>query len=173
MRSDSNVLQHFSMQQMGANQICFWLCSGEARPRRKRTLAGVVVSGVVAIAIVTIIETSIMPVRPPIHRPVGRREKRERDRDYASWRNPVARALYRSKRWRTERAAFLHDHPLCVECARHDLIQPASVVDHIDPHGGDETVFWDRSRWQALCASCHGRKTAAKDGGFGNARRRS
>src|SRR5690606_24534825 len=107
MRSDSNVLQHFSMQQMGANQICFWLCSGEARPRRKRTLAGVVVSGVVAIAILAIIETSIMPVRPPIHRPVGRREKRERDRDYASWRNPVARALYRSKRWRTERAAFL------------------------------------------------------------------
>jgi len=112
-----------------------------------------------------------MPVRPPIHRPVGRREKRERDQDYARQRNPVARALYRSKRWRTERASFLHDHPLCVECARHDVIRPASVVDHIDPHGGDETVFWDRAHWQALCASCHGRKTAARDGGFGNQRR--
>jgi len=32
-------------------------------------------------------------------------------------------------------------------------------------------VFWDCSRWQALCASCHGRKTAAQDGGFGNTRR--
>jgi 5-methylcytosine-specific restriction protein A len=42
------------------------------------------------------------------------------------------------------------------------------VVDHIVPHRGDLTVFWDRSRWQALCASCHGRKTAARDGGFGN-----
>ena len=114
-----------------------------------------------------------MAVRPPIHRPVGRRDKRERDQDYARQRNPVARTLYRSKRWRTERAAFLHQHPLCVECERHDLIRPANVVDHIDPHGGDETVFWDRSRWQALCASCHGRKTAAKDGGFGNARRYS
>ena len=112
-----------------------------------------------------------MPVRPPIHHPVGRRDKQERDRDYARTRDPVSRALYRSKRWRTERAAFLHDHPLCVECERHDLIRPAGVVDHIDPHGGDETVFWDRSRWQALCASCHGRKTAARDGGFGNARR--
>ena len=132
---------------------------------------GVVVSNAIAISI--IVEISTMPVRPPIHRPVGRREKRERDRDYASRRNPVARALYRSKRWRTERAAFLADHPLCVECARHDLIRPASVVDHIDPHGGDETVFWDRSRWQALCASCHGRKTAGSDGGFGNACRRS
>jgi 5-methylcytosine-specific restriction protein A len=140
-----------------------------ARPRRRRSIAGVVVSNAIAISI--IVEISTMPVRPPIHRPVGRREKRERDRDYASRRNPVARALYRSKRWRTERASFLHDHPLCVECARHDVIHPASVVDHIDPHGGDETVFWDRARWQALCASCHGRKTAAKDGGFGNVRR--
>src|SRR5690606_264856 len=130
----------------------------------------VVVSATIVIAPCTI-ETSIMPVRPPLHRPVGRRDKRERDQDYARRRNPVARALYRSKRGRTERAAFLHDHPLCVECERHDLIRPATVVDHIDPHGGDETVFWDKSRWQALCASCHGRKTAAKDGGFGNARR--
>src|SRR5690606_3413892 len=120
-------------------------------------LADVVVSGVVAITTV-IIEISIMPVRPPIHRPVGRREKRERDRDYASRRNTVARAHYRAKRWRSERAAFLHEHPLREECERHDLIRPASVVDHIDPHGGNETVFWDRSRWQALWASCHGRK---------------
>ncbi|TWG97857.1 5-methylcytosine-specific restriction protein A [Ochrobactrum sp. J50] len=140
-----------------------------ARPRRRRSIAGVVVSNAIAISI--IVEISTMPVRPPIHRPVGRREKRERDQDYARQRNPVARALYRSKRWRTERASFLHDHPLCVECERHDLVRPASVVDHVDPHDGNETVFWDRSRWQALCASCHGRKTAAKDGGFGNALR--
>lgn len=112
-----------------------------------------------------------MPVRPPLHRPVGRREKRERDHDYDRTRDPVSRALYHSKRWRTEREAFLHEHPLCMECQHHDVIRPASVVDHIDPHRGDETVFWDRNRWQALCASCHGRKTAVQDGGFGNARR--
>jgi len=153
----------------------FGVDSGYARessaPATVKTIAGVVVSSTTVTIISIIDEISIMPVRPPLHRPVGRREKRERDRDYARKRDPLARALYRSKRWRTERAAFLHEHPLCVECARHDVIRPASVVDHIDPHGGDETVFWDRSRWQALCASCHGRKTAAKDGGFGNARR--
>ena len=133
-------------------------------------LAGVVVSGA-AIILIAHREFIIVPVRPPIHSPVGRREKRERDRDYQRMRDPVARALYRSKRWRTERAAFLHDHPLCVECQRDDLIRPASVVDHIDRHGGDAAVFWDKSRWQALCASCHGKKTASRDGGFGNARR--
>ena len=140
---------------------------GRVAPATVKAIAGVVVSGTTTI----IIEISIMPVRPPIHRPVGRRDKQERDRDYARTRDPVSRALYRSKRWRTERAAFLHEHPLCVECERHDLIRLAGVVDHVDPHDGNETVFWDRSRWQALCASCHGRKTAAKDGGFGNVRR--
>ena len=112
-----------------------------------------------------------MPVRPPVHRPTGRREKRERDHDYDRTRDLLARALYRSKRWRTERAAFLHAHPLCVECKREDLLRPATVVDHIDPHRGDELVFWDSSRWQALCPSCHSKKTASGDGGFGNARR--
>jgi len=109
-----------------------------------------------------------MPVRPPIHRPAGWREKRERDRDHDRKRDPVVRALYRSKRWRTERLAFLRAHPLCIECRRHDVIRPATVVDHIDPHRGDEAVFWDRTRWQALCAPCHSRKTASQDGGFGN-----
>ena len=57
-----------------------------------------------------------MAVRPPIHRPVGRREKRERDQDYARRRNPEARALYRSNRWRTERAAlFATDPPYLVD----------------------------------------------------------
>ncbi|MEJ8570759.1 HNH endonuclease signature motif containing protein [Microbaculum marinum] len=114
-----------------------------------------------------------MPVRPPIHRPVGRRDKRERDRDYQRRRDPVAQALYHSKRWQSERAAFLHDHPLCIECERGGVIRAATVVDHIDPHYGNETVFWNRSRWQSLCAPCHGRKTASMDGGFGNPRRRS
>ncbi|WP_210256075.1 HNH endonuclease [Chelativorans sp. Marseille-P2723] len=127
-------------------------------------LAGVVVSG----TIVRIIEITTMPVRPPIHRPAGWREQRERDRDHDSKRVPAVRALYRSKRWRRERMAFLRAHPLCIECRRHDVIRPATVVDHIDPHRGDEAVFWDRTRWHALCASCHSRKTASQDGGFGN-----
>jgi hypothetical protein len=38
-------------------------------------------------------------------------------------------------------------NPLCVGC-RHG----ASVVDRRDPHRGDPAVFWDRGRWQAMCA---------------------
>lgn len=107
-----------------------------------------------------------MPWKPPVHRPIGWRDKAERDRDYARGRDHVALALYRSAAWRKERREFLATHPACFSCA-----SPATVVDHIDPHRGDSTIFWDRSRWQSLCGSCHGRKTAAQDGGFGNRRR--
>lgn len=100
-----------------------------------------------------------MPVRPPIHRPVGRREKQERDRDYQSNRNPVARALYRSKRWRTERAAFLREHPLCVERKSHGELRPASVVDHADPHGGGTSR---RSGTRAVGGRCARRATAGR-----------
>jgi 5-methylcytosine-specific restriction protein A len=43
-------------------------------------------------------------------------------------------------------------------------------VDHIIPHGGDMRLFWNRGNWAALCQSCHSRKTAKQDGGFGNPR---
>jgi 5-methylcytosine-specific restriction protein A len=44
-------------------------------------LAGVVVSSA-TVVVTSTVEISAMLVRPPIHRPVGRREKRERDRRY-------------------------------------------------------------------------------------------
>jgi hypothetical protein len=40
------------------------------------------------------------------------------------------------------------------------------VVDHIVPHGGDQTLFWDAANHQTLCEPCHNRKTATEDGGF-------
>jgi 5-methylcytosine-specific restriction endonuclease McrA len=29
------------------------------------------------------------------------------------------------------------------------------VVDHIQPHRGDQRLFWDRRNWQPLCRTCH------------------
>lgn len=71
-------------------------------------------------------------------------------------------------RWRKARLRFLRQNPLCVECQRHGKLTPATVVDHIRPHKGDPVLFWDsENNWQALCATCHNRKTAREDGGFG------
>lgn len=48
------------------------------------------------------------------------------------------------------------------------LLVPATDVDHIIPHKGNEDLMWDEENLQALCHACHSRKTAAEDGGFGN-----
>jgi 5-methylcytosine-specific restriction protein A len=65
--------------------------------------------------------------------------------------------------WRKIRAAHLKKHPLCVVCG-----EPATNVDHIIPlaKGGTNAS----SNLQSMCHSCHSRKTAKHDGGFGNAR---
>jgi 5-methylcytosine-specific restriction protein A len=61
--------------------------------------------------------------------------------------------LYNRRAWRSGARAFLMLHPLCVDCRR-----PATQVDHIVAHQGDERLFWDSRNWQALCRSCHAKK---------------
>ena len=79
--------------------------------------------------------------------------------------------LYKSARWARARAAFLASNPYCVHCLEHPAapsLVAARHVDHIRPHRGDVDLFWDQTNWQPLCASCHSRKTAQENGGFGN-----
>ena len=71
-------------------------------------------------------------------------------------------------RWRKAREGFLRHHPLCKMCQAVGVVRAATDVDHIVPHRGDKTIFWDSSNWQPLCHGCHSSKTARKDGGFNN-----
>jgi 5-methylcytosine-specific restriction protein A len=84
----------------------------------------------------------------------------------ADARRPSAQKRGYDSEWRAARAAFLVKHPRCAECGG-----TAYVVDHIEPHKGDDRLFRDRTNWQSLCHRCHSRKTAQHDGGFGNRRR--
>ena len=54
--------------------------------------------------------------------------------------------------WRKARAAFLHLYPTC---AHPTCSAPATVVDHVIPHRGDDALFWDRRNWQPLCQRHH------------------
>lgn len=74
-------------------------------------------------------------------------------------------------KWQQARAGWLQKSPLCVRCEARGRVVVATDVDHIKPHRGDMALFWDRSNWQSLCASCHSVKTSSEDGGWGNARR--
>ena len=61
------------------------------------------------------------------------------------------------------RKKYLEAHPLCVECMKEGRSVKATDVDHIIPHRGDRTLFWDQSNWQALCHHHHSMKTRAND----------
>jgi 5-methylcytosine-specific restriction protein A len=58
-------------------------------------------------------------------------------------------------KWQKARERFLFDNPLCVYCQRQGRVTAASVVDHITPHHGDQTLFWRQVNWQPLCKPCH------------------
>ncbi|EPM81459.1 HNH endonuclease [Pseudomonas syringae] len=58
-------------------------------------------------------------------------------------------------KWQQARLVHLNAHPICVYCERLGRVTEATVVDHSTPHRGDMKLFWDRSLWVSLCASCH------------------
>src|SRR5256885_11828210 len=102
-----------------------------------------------------------MPKRAPVLNVLPKRKATEQDRQ-------ARRALAtNSGAWLAIRVQVLREEPLCRECAKHGRIKASSQVDHID---GDSTHD-ERSNWQALCATCHSRKTVAENGGFGNRKR--
>lgn len=124
---------------------------------------------------------------PGCRRPVARGEKYcEKHKDAGTKREEMQKRerwerRFRKKgsssargygaRWRRLRERFLFEHPLCEECLKRGRAVPATDVDHIRPHRGDEALMWDEENLQALCHACHSRKTAAEDGGFGNKER--
>lgn len=64
------------------------------------------------------------------------------------------------RRWRALRLMYLRQHPLCVNpFGLENHIVEATDVDHITPkrNGGTD----DEANLQALCHSCHSKKTAA------------
>lgn len=73
-------------------------------------------------------------------------------------------------RWRRKRHAYLTRHPLCVLCPAQ-----ASVADHYPTSRRDLIARGVRDpdadhRLRPLCATCHGRETAAHQPGGWNAR---
>ena len=67
------------------------------------------------------------------------------------------------RRWQKASKAFLNANPLCAECARRGKYVKATVVDHIQPHRGDPSLFWDHDNWQPLCKHHHDVKTITED----------
>jgi 5-methylcytosine-specific restriction protein A len=66
--------------------------------------------------------------------------------------------FYTTPRWRRFRQLYLSSHPLCRHCELIGKLNASTIVDHIKPRsqGGAD---YDEDNMQALCKSCHTRKT--------------
>jgi len=75
---------------------------------------------------------------------------------------------YNTRRWRRLRADKLATDPWCEYCQRGHR-RPATQVDHRQAitDGGDP---WQWMNLVSACSTCHARKTAYADGGFGRRR---
>lgn len=101
-----------------------------------------------------------MPARPPRYRPYTPRPARDA--------RPNSHRRGYDRRWQAYRAAYLAANPWCLHCLLAGDSTPATDVDHVRPVAGQgDPGFWDRGNHQPLCHSCHSRKTAREDGGFG------
>ena len=66
--------------------------------------------------------------------------------------------MYKSKRWQNYRKKYLAINRVCYCCGN-----PATVIDHIEPHRGDAKLFWKIDNFLPLCAPCHSRVTMLYD----------
>jgi|TARA_R100000501_G_scaffold15113_2_gene27451 hypothetical protein len=72
---------------------------------------------------------------------------------------------YRTARWRKLRRSHLNANPICAFCEARGKVVLAKVCDHVNPHRGDDHVFWN-GPFQSLCQSCHsGDKQRIEHGG--------
>jgi len=71
--------------------------------------------------------------------------------DRAAWRHYI-------------KPAKLENNPLCEHCLKKGIETEATDVDHMD--GNHWNCDW--ANLESLCHSCHSKKTAEQDGGFGN-----
>jgi 5-methylcytosine-specific restriction protein A len=94
------------------------------------------------------------------------KQEHERVRHRHSEPTPAKREaarLYASVRWQEMRLAQLRLEPLCRRCASYNRVVAATVVDHVERHGLDLNLFYDRTNLQSLCKPCHDLKTNTED----------
>ena len=72
----------------------------------------------------------------------------------------LRQAQYKLAAWVKASKLYLKQNPYCIDCWELGAPVNATQVDHIKRWENDLRLFWDKKNWQALCQSCHSRKTA-------------
>jgi hypothetical protein len=96
-----------------------------------------------------------VPTKAPTFRPSTVRTPTQIRAEYDARRyNLPWRAWYGTARWRATREAQLSLQPLCCMCLEADIVTEATVCDHVEPHRGNEDLFWS-GPFQSLCSHHH------------------
>lgn len=97
-----------------------------------------------------------MPRKPKTHRPPGFKGNTVTKKEYDAKRANVPwRRWYLLARWKKLRAIVLYEEPYCRRCEAEGIVTPSDTVNHITPHEGNATLFWDRGNLEGVCASHH------------------
>ena len=75
------------------------------------------------------------------------------------------RSWYNDSQYRKRRALQLQRQPMCEDCAAQCRVTPASITDHVEPHGGDINKF-RTGKLRSLCKPCHDLKWADDRRGY-------
>ena len=98
-----------------------------------------------------------MPSKPPR---LGQRAPQAKQPRLPDHREQSQHRGYDST-WRALSKQVRMEEPLCRHCLRDGRVTAATLVDHIVPLSLSPELRLDRGNLQALCASCHARKTQA------------
>ena len=87
---------------------------------------------------------------------------KEKKKKYVNPARAERKKIYNTARWQATRKLVLQMQPLCAECMRMGVIEPAVDVHHIDSFMNykgamREKMAFDFDNLQGLCKSCHGR----------------
>lgn len=90
----------------------------------------------------------------------GNEQARNRYRSTAEpWR-----AWYQTARWKRLRLrVFARDLFTCRECGKVDGNTSRLVAHHVEPHKGDEVLFWNEDNIQCICQPCHDGPVKARE----------
>lgn len=74
------------------------------------------------------------------------------------------RKWYATARWKRLRLDRLSSQPLCERCLISEIVTPATVVHHAEPHRGDWDKFWS-GPFENLCKPHHDSQGQLEDHG--------
>ena len=69
-------------------------------------------------------------------------------------------SFYNKQAWRKLSRVYLRRHPLCCECEKENILTSSVHCDHIVPITKDKSKALKWENLQALCLSCHNKKSA-------------